>query len=230
MKNITPKDPAIHPQKRILQYQHIDGSFELTFGGAVLLMGYCFYVISQITLPDSFAANNLLPFTPLIAFVGGAFLIDYLVQRLRSRVTYPRSGYIAYKKPQPLKRSTRLFIWIGIPILAVILEALLFLNRSKFPAQNPDNFSFVMLGFSGLLFSGLWAIIGWKVALPRFYLIAAVSLLTSAGLFFNGIGGYLGWALFLAVMGAALLISGGVTLWQYLQNNPLLAETKPNEH
>jgi hypothetical protein len=225
MKDITPKDPAIHPQQRILQYLHIDGTFELTFGGAVLLMGCCFYVISQITLPDSFAANNLLPFTPLIAFVGGAILIDYLVQRLRAQVTYPRSGYIAYKKPQPLKRSTRLFIWIGIPILTVTLDALLFLNRSKFPAQNQDNLSFVMLGFSGLLFSGLWAIIGWKVALPRFYLIAAISLLASAGLFFNGIGGYLGWALFFGVMGVALLISGGVMLWKYLRSAPLPPES-----
>jgi hypothetical protein len=220
MKKITPRDPAIHPQQRVLQYQHIDGTFELTFGGAVLLMGGCFYVISQITLPDSFAANNLLPFTPLIAFVGGAFLIDYLVQRLRSRVTYQRSGYIAYKKPQPLKRSTRLFIWIGSPILTVTLNALLFLNRSKFPAQNQEPFSLLMLGFSGIVFSGLWAIIGWKVALPRFYLIAAVSLLTSTGLFFNGIGGYPGWALFLGMMGIALLISGGVTLWQYLRQTP----------
>jgi hypothetical protein len=225
MKKITPTDPAIHPKRRVLQYQHIDGTFELTFGGAILLMGCCFSLISQIPFPDSFAANNLLPFTPLIAFVGGAFLIDYLVQRLRARVTYPRSGYIAYKRPQPLKRSTRLFIWIGIPILTVALDALLFLNRSKFPAQSQDNLSFVMLGFSGLLLSGLWAIIGWKVSLPRFYLIAVVSLLTSAGLFFNGIGGYLGWALFFGVIGAALLISGGVTLWQYLRNNPFPAET-----
>jgi hypothetical protein len=229
MKEKTLTDPAAHPQKRVLQYQHIDGSFELTFGGAVLLMGCCFYVISQIALPDSFAVNNLLPFTPLIAFVGGAFLIDFLVQRLRSRVTYPRSGYIAYKKPQPLKRSTRLFIWIGIPILVVVLDALLFLNRSKFPAQSQGNFSFMMLGFFGLLFSGLWTIIGWKVALPRFYLIAAISFLTSTGLFFNGIGGYLGWAIFLGTLGAALLISGSVTLWLYLRNNQLPAETS-NEH
>jgi hypothetical protein len=221
MKETTSKDLAPDPQKRVLQYQHIDGTFELTFGGAVLLMGCCFYVISQITLPDSFAANNLLPFTPLIAFVGGAFLIDYLVQRLRSQVTYPRSGYIAYKKPQPLKRLTRLFIWIGIPILTVTLVALLFINRSKFPAQNQDYSSLLMLVFSGIVLSGLWVIIGWKVALPRFYLIAAISLLASAGLFFNGIGGYLGWALFFGVVGAALLISGGITLWKYLRQTPL---------
>jgi hypothetical protein len=224
MKETISKDLATDSQKRVLQYQHIDGAFELTFGGAVLLMGSCFYVISRITLPDSFAANNLLPFTPLIAFVGGAILIDNLIRRFRARVTYTRSGYIENKKPQPLKHSTRLFIWIGIPILTVMLEALLFLNRSTFPTQNQDNFSFTMLGFSGLLFSGLWAIIGWKVALPRFYLIAALSLLTSAGLFFNAIGGYSGWAILLGVMGVALLISGGVTLWQYWRNTPLPSE------
>jgi hypothetical protein len=222
MKETTPKDPAMHPQQRVLQFQHIDGTYELTFGGAFLLMGIGFYLLGQVTLPDSFVSRNIIPFAPLIAFVGGVFLIDYLVQRLRARVTYPRSGYIAYKKPHPLKRSTRLFIWIGIPILTVILDAFLFLNRSKFPAQNQDSMSFVLLGISGLLFSGLFVIMGWKIALPRFYLIAAVSLLTSAGLFFNGIGGYPGWALFLGVTGAALIISGGITLWRYLRQNPIL--------
>jgi hypothetical protein len=222
MKETTPKDPAMHHQKRVLQFQHIDGTYELTFGGAFLLMGIGFYLLGQITLPDSFVSRNIIPFAPLAAFVIGAILIDYAIQRFRTRVTYLRSGYITYKKPQPLKRSMRLFIWIGIPVLIVILNALLFLNRSKLPSLNQDYFSLLMLGFSSFLFSGLWVIIGWKVALPRFYLIAIISFLTGIGLFINGIGGYLGWALFLGVTGAALIISGGITLWRYLRQNPIL--------
>jgi len=228
MKDTTRQDPGIRPQQRVLQYQHIDGTYELTFGGASLLMGIGFCLLSRIPLPDSFLSRNIYPFAPLVAFVLGAILIDYVIQRFRARVTYPRSGYITYKKPQPLKRPMRLFIWIGIPVLVVVLDLVLFLNRSKFQTPNQDYFSLLMLGFSGLLFTGLWAIIGWKVALPRFYLIAIISFLTGTGLFINGIGGYTGWALLLGVMGTALLISGGITLGKYLHQNPEPKEM-PNE-
>jgi hypothetical protein len=123
----------------------------------------------------------------------------------------------------------RLFIWIGIPVFVVVLDALLFLNRSRFSTPNQDYFSLLMLGFSTLLFSGLWVIIGWKVALPRFYLIAIISFLAGTGLFINGIGSYLGWALSLGVMGTALLFSGGITLGNYLRQNPAPREL-PDEH
>jgi hypothetical protein len=228
MKDTSRQDPGTRPQQRVLQYQHIDGTYELTFGGAFLLMGIGFFILSRISFPDSFVSRNILPFAPLVAFTVGAILIDYAIKRFRARVTYPRSGYITYKKPQPLKRPMRLFIWIGIPVLVVVLDYLLFLNRSKFPTPNQDYFSFLMLGFSAVLFSGLWAIIGWKVALPRFYLIAIITFLTGTGLFINGIGGYTGWALLLGITGTALLISGGITLGKYLRQNPEPKET-PNE-
>jgi hypothetical protein len=225
MKKKIPEDPVAHSQLRALQYQHVDGGFELTFGGAFLLMAVCFYVITRIAASNSFLSNNLLPFTPLVVFVGGVYLMDTLVQRLRMRVTYPRTGYIDYQKPRPLKRSTRLIIWIGIPVLTVILLVLLFLNRSQFHTEGQDDMSILMPSFSGLLFSGLWMIAGWKTSLPRFYLIAAVSLLLSAGLFLNGVGGNTGMALLLGAMGVVLCVSGGLTLRHYLLKNPFPQET-----
>ncbi len=213
-------------QLRASQYQHVDGSFELTFGGAALLMAICFYGMSWITLPDSFFAGNILPFTPLAVFVGGTFLLDALVKRFRARVTTPRSGYISYLKPQPLKRSTRLVIWIGIPVITVILLTLLFLKRTQFQTGGQDSVTILMPSFAGLLFSGLWVIAGWKIALPRFYILAAISLLVSGMLFFNGVGGNSGMAVLFGVMGAALCASGGVTLWMYLRNTRL----SPDSH
>jgi hypothetical protein len=202
-------------QLHAIQYQHVDGSFELTFGGTMLLMAACIYLVSRLAHPDS----SLLSFAPLLVFVGGVYLIDNLVQRFRRRVTYPRTGFITYRKPQPLKRSTRLVIWIGVPLFTVLFLALLFLNRSKFPAGNQDSALPIIPVFSGFLFSGLWVIAGWKIALPRFYLIAAATLLVSAGLFVSGVGVYLGMALLIGAMGVLLCVSGGVTLWKYLHAN-----------
>ncbi len=201
-------------QLRAVQYQHVDGTFELTFGGTFLLMAASLYLVSRLEHPDS----SLISFASLLVFLIGVFLIDNLVQRFRRRVTYPRTGYITYRKPQSLKRSTRLVIWIGMPLLTAALGDLLFLYRSKFPMQSQDSALPVMPVFSGLLFTGLWVIVGWKIALPRFYLIAAASLLISAGLFVSGVGTYLGMALLFGAMGALLCASGSLTLWKYLRN------------
>ena len=212
-------------QLHAVQYQHVDGTFELTFGGTFLLMAVSLYLVSRLAHPDS----SLLSFVPLLVFVGGGYLIDNLVQRLRRRVTYPRTGFIAYRKPEPLKRSTRLVIWIGVPLFTVLFLAVLFLNRSKFPAGNQDSALPVIPVFSGLLFSGLWVIAGWKIALPRFYLIAAATLLISAGLFISGVGVYLGMALLIGAMGALLCASGGVTLWKYLRSTRSPQDNQPEE-
>jgi len=212
-------------QLHAVQYQHVDGTFELTFGGTFLLMAVSLYLVSRLAHPDS----SLLSFVPLLVFVGGGYLIDNLVQRFRRRVTYPRTGFIAYRKPEPLKRSTRLVIWIGMPLFTVLFLAVLILNRSKFPVGNQDSALPVIPVFSGLLFSGLWVIAGWKIALPRFYLIAAATLLISAGLFISGVGVYLGMALLIGAMGALLCASGGVTLWKYLRSTRSPQDNQPEE-
>ncbi|MDD5370454.1 MAG: hypothetical protein PHQ40_15330, partial [Anaerolineaceae bacterium] len=194
MKNNFPEDPVARSRRRAIQYQHVDGGYEFTFGGAILLMAVCFAIVGQLISANSFFSNTLLPFAPLVVFVGGGYLIDFLVQRFRMRVTYPRTGYLTYQKPQPLKRSTRWAIRIGIPLLTVVLLGITFLNRARFPTGNQDFASALMPSFFGLLFSGLWVVIGWKVSVPRFYLTAAVTLLVSAGLFLNGVGGNTAWA------------------------------------
>jgi hypothetical protein len=217
-------------QLRTLQYQHMDGTFELTFGGVFLLNAVCFYGFSRLEISNPSLTNGLLSFAPLVVFMGGIFLIDALVQRFRRRVTFPRTGYISYQKPKPLKRSTRLFIWIGIPVLTVITVVLLFLNRSKFPMeQNQDYAGNLIPGFFGVMFGGLYAIMGWKIALPRFFLVALVSLLVGAWLFVRGLQTYLGMAFIFGVTGVSLCISGGVTLWRYLLDTPLQEDASSTE-
>lgn len=229
MKRDFPEDPLKRPRLRAIQYQHIDGTFELSFGGVFLLLAACFYVVERIITSNSFMAGGLLPFVPLVVFVAGSFLIDALVQRFRMRVTYPRTGFIAYQKPRPFKRSIRRVIWIGIPALTAAFLAFLFLNRAAFQTTGQDYVSFLMPFFTGLLFSGLWVIVGWKISLARFYLIAAVSLLVTAGLFFNKVGGNTGMALLSGAMGGALCISGALTLRKYLRQNPVSQETSDAE-
>ncbi len=213
-------------QLRTVQYDHVDGTPELAFGGLFLLIAICSYIFAK--LPD--LSNSI--FSTLIimlAFVGGGFLIARLTQLLKERITYSRTGYVAYKRQgRPIKRSTRLMILIGVLLLTVTLLVLLFLNRLKFPTQSQDSTLYVMPGLTGLLFSGLWAIAGWKIALPRYYLIAAATFLIGAVLLVSGLGVNLGMALLFGAMSLILFTSGGVTLWKYLRQNPL-PEDAPDE-
>ncbi len=219
MNKDSHEDPLARPQLRAAQYQHVDGTFELTFGILFLLMAVSFYGISRVVTSNSFFAVNILPYAPLVIMVGGGYLLDALAKQLRIRVTYPRSGYMDSRKPQPLERSIRLIIWIGIPLLTLALLMILFMNRARFSGQiQGEGIPFLVLPFAGLLFGGLWSIAAWKIALPRFYLLAVVSLLTGVGLFFNRVSGYDGLAAFFGVMGAALCISGGLTLFLYIRH------------
>jgi hypothetical protein len=218
------KDPMDREKLRAVQYQHVDGSFELTFGGTFLLVAISFFLVSRVASSTS----SSLGFIPLLVFLGGAFLIDTLVRRFRTQVTYPRTGYISYLPPRPLEHPTRLVIWIGIPLLTVLFIGVLFLKRSAFPAQSQEYISYLLPGFSGLLFSGLFAIVGWKIALPRFYLLAVSALLIDVMLFINGVGGYPAMAWLFGGMGVLLSLSGSVTLWSYLRQTSQPVET-PDE-
>jgi len=204
-------------QLRANQYQHIDGTYELTFGITFLLMAASFWIISRAGDSNSFLVNNIYPWIPLVVFMGGIFLIDSLVKRFRLQVTARRSGYMEGRKLQPLKRSTRLAIWIGIPLLTIFLLVVMSLNRGKFRSEGQDSVSLLLPSFMGFIFGGFWIIAGWKLALPRFYIIALVSLAAAIFLFLNGMGGNPGMALFLGAMGSALSLSGGITLWRYLE-------------
>ncbi len=210
-------DELRRAQLRANQYQHVDGTFELTFGITFLLMAASFWGISQAGGSNSFLAKNVYPWIPLIVFLGGGILIDSLVKKFRLRVTVRRSGYMETRKPEPLKRSTRLAIWIGIPLLTIFLLVVLFFNRGKFQTGGQDGLSLLMAPFTGFLLGGLWIIAGWKLALWRFHLVGALSLIMSAAIFLGGLTGYGGMAVLLGGMGAALCVSGGITLWRYLR-------------
>ena len=100
-------------QLHAIQYQHIDGTFELTFGITLLLMAASFYGISRVASPTSFLAKDILPWLPLVVFVGGGIPGRCLVETVQDVSDGAASGYIETRKPEPLKRSTRWWFGLG---------------------------------------------------------------------------------------------------------------------
>jgi hypothetical protein len=206
-------------QKRLFRYDYVDGTPDLAFGGLCLAMTICFFIFA------AFPGLSSSTFSVIIIWVvlgGGGFLMSRLSHRLKEQITYPRTGYVAYSRQgRPIKRTTQLLIRIGLPLLTVILLAILFLNRSKFPAQSQDQVTYLNPGLMGFLFSGLLAIIGWKIHLLRYYLVAGAVFILSTVFLIGGSRGNLGLALISGSMSLILFLSGGVTLWQYLRHTHL---------
>jgi hypothetical protein len=214
-------------QKRLFRYDYVDGTPDLAFGGLCLVVAICFFIFAAFPGLSSSTFSAVIVW---VVFGGGGLLINWLSQRFKEQVTYPRTGYVAYRREgRSIKRKTQLLIRIGIPILTVILLALLFINRSKFPAQSQDQAIYLNPGLMGFLFSGIFTIIGWKIPLPRYYLIAAAVFLISIVFFISESGGNLGVALLSGAMSLVLFASGGLTLWKYLHRNPVSPETT-DEH
>ncbi len=115
-------------QNRITRYDYVDGTPDMAFGGLFLLMTVNFAIFASFPVISSSTFSALIM---LVVFSGGGLLIAWLSQKLKERVTFPRTGYVAYRRQgRPITRTTKLLIRIGLPFLTVILLAILFLNRN----------------------------------------------------------------------------------------------------
>jgi uncharacterized membrane protein len=194
---------------RAMQYHFIDGSFEFTFGGLCLLMAGYFTI--QTNMPESLL-STILSMSFVVITSGGVFLIDRLVRRFKEQVTYPRTGYIAYQRPQGVRSGMRAGFMLG---LAAIIGG----SMAAFITRSPRSMDW-MTGMTALVFAAALAWVGFRFALRRFYINAFLVFLSGFILTFIGMGNMPGLTLFYALAGGILLLSGGWTLLRYLHNHP----------
>jgi hypothetical protein len=209
-------DDLKQSQLRAIQYFYVDGTFEFSFGGLCLLLAIYFYF--QAILPESLLAT-LLNMAFILVVLGASFLINRLVHRLKEHLTYPRTGFVAYRPKYGLKLGVR--IAIGLT-LGFLFSTLIIIGIKK----NPNVMDW-MPGITGLFFGIVLAWIGFRSALPRFYLVALAIFVTGIGLAVSGIGYAMGLALVYGLTSLVLFISGSLTLWTYLRKNPEKVEEQP---
>ena len=186
------------------KYMYDDGLFEIASGLILLLVGLGLF--SWIAFTDiSSVLGIVLIAAILILAVSGGLLTKRAVEAVKERLTYPRTGYVAYKQEEP--RQSRLVV-ITTSLLATLVILLL-----------PDNLS-RMATMIGALLGIVLAVLGYRLAVTRFYIasfvVVATGLLTSA-LFDEE---FLGAAVILMISGAVLIFSGTAALLSYLKSNP----------
>lgn len=198
-------DDLRRPQLRALQYFYVDGTFEFGFGLLCLALATFFYLETRVQGWLSALVDGSL----VLVMIGGVWLAQRLMKRIKERLTYPRSGYLAYRREQGGRRGWRVAASLVIGGLVASIAAVLVTR----PHPGMD----VMSAFTGLVMGLVLAFIGLRAALPRLVLVAGASVVLGLGLSYSGLGNEVGLAAYYLTIAMLLFISGGLTLWAYLR-------------
>ena len=167
-------DDLKEPQLRALQYWIVDGVSELLVGFIFLLAAIIYYV--QASIPGSLL-SKILGIASVILVCGVGFGGRWMIQRIKERTTYPRTGYVAYKSGWKNKWN----VVIAIVVMALLLAHVVFTTVTD---TNLTNWGPVVCG---LLMGALMVQAGYRLDQPRFYLLAFFGVLVGIGLVLSGL-------------------------------------------
>ncbi|HET9590918.1 MAG TPA: hypothetical protein VFO91_19155 [Anaerolineales bacterium] len=199
-------------EQRLKRYWYTDGIAELIGGGMFVLLGL--YFALQEFLGQNSMLGGILQASLALLMIGGAIVSRKLVNALKTRLTYPRTGYVEYQVDE---RNMR---WRGIlaAIVAVSVSVLTIIFVRQF--QSFDS----LVAITGIIVGLILIVLRAKSAgLTRFYVLGLVSLVLGLVLSISGLPNGYSLGLFYGMMGVCFLISGGLTLRRYLIDNPLPA-------
>jgi hypothetical protein len=202
-------------EQRVKRYWYTDGIGELIGGGMFLLMGV-YFALQEFLGQDSLV-SGILQASLILVLIGGMFIGRRLINALKTRVTYPRTGYVEYQVEEGAIKSRR--IWIMLLAFAISALTMIFVRLFQFFDS--------IVAVTGVAVGLILVILRAKSArLARFYMLGAVSVLLGLGLSVSGLPNAYSLGLFYGLMGLCFMISGGLTLRRYLEENPLPAEAK----
>jgi len=195
-------------EKRAVQSFYDDGLNEIALGLVFLLLGGYFF--AQAAIPEGSPFNAVLSALFVLVILSSGFLVNRFIRFFKRRMTYPRTGYVAFKKKEPSPKRRAAAMIVG-GIIGASLAALYTLSpslKALFPALN------------GLLLAVAVLLIANKIGLVRFYALAAASAVIGVAVTAAGVGDLKGVSLYYGLFGAAVVISGLTALVVYLRRSP----------
>jgi hypothetical protein len=189
-------------EQKTLRYWYVDGLAEIFIGLLLAFVGLMILVQEQ--LPSGNWLRIALAVGLLAIIVLGGWLGGRMVKAVKARITYPRTGYVSYRKPSRQRRLRNFLIMIPIAALWTILVLIL----------GKGLIAWVPL-IDGLVLGAILWVAG--KGLLRFYLLAGLSLAVGGILAYFQIGGNAGQVVFDFIMGLSLAVSGTITLIHYLR-------------
>jgi len=196
-------------EQRVRRYWYTDGIAELVSGGMFLLLGLYFGILGYFE--EGSFVSVILQVSMVLVFIGGAFGVRWLVTNLKSRLTYPRTGYVEYRVKDNNTRKRRLLIVISAIVISAGTMVLV-----KYVGELQS-----MVLFTGLLVGAIFiALRGRSSGLKRFYVLGGLAIFLGVILAWSGLTEIYTLSLFYGLLGIAIMLSGGLVLRRYLAENP----------
>jgi len=194
------------------KYWYVDGLSEIAGGLIIFFAGLTYWFVAQM---DNTAYKFvLLTLAQPAVIILGSWLAQKILPLIKERVTYPRTGYLVFRKPVKKRRFHRI-LYVGL--IAAVVGALVTMISSALPER--------FLPFLSSIFLAMVSIyIGYHTAVRRFYRIGLVMLGFGAFLSYLNFSGPLPYTLLFSGTGLIWIISGIITLILYLRKTQPLAE------
>jgi hypothetical protein len=197
-------------QIKTTQYWYSDGVYELAFAALCLVLAL--FLLAQALQPKDTLIYSILVFSFVLILLGSGFLLARLINIIKARLTYPRTGYIAYQSKPKSTRWLSFLLGFSIATLVSFLVINGLITLSMLPA------------IAGLVFALVLLLFSVRTGLARFSLVGLIALLTGGVLSWLGIGDNLGLSIFFGLTGLTFALSGFCTLRSYLINTTLPEE------
>lgn len=197
-------------EQRIKRYWYTDGIAELAGGIMFILLGLYFGV--QGYAGENSLVSVVLQVSLALLMIAGMVGVRWLVNALKARLTYPRTGYVEYRVNE---RGARVRRWVVAGAALVIASASILLADTIRALDS-------MVLVTGLLVGVIFiALRGKSSGLKRFYVLGGLAIVLGIGLSFSGLAQAYTLALFYGLLGITILVSGALVLRRYLDENPL---------
>jgi len=198
-------DPVQQTIERTRRYWYIDGLSEIGAGSVICLVALFYALIGLLPVSNPYRA--MLGIGQVVVVLVGYWIAGRLVKTLKTRLTYPRTGYVSY----PSRRGRRA-VFMGLASMGTGLGAALVLTWVG--GRLPEN---LLPAISGAVIALTLAYLGTRTGVQRFYLVAAFTFLLGAATSSLALPDPWSNVLFFGGFGLAWIISGAVTLVHYLR-------------
>jgi hypothetical protein len=203
-------------EQRVKRYWFKDGIGELSGGGLFVVLGLFF--AGNECLPPNSLSRTLLDSSLILVLISGVFIARWFINLLKTRLTYPRTGYVEYppsKKNTPSRRILTAVIAMSVSILMILF------------GRATGSFNWIP-GFTGIAVGVILIMTQAQGGGMRFYILGGLSIILGLTFSFSSLSEAYSLGLFYGLTGASAMISGWVTLARYLRENPMPVE-KNNE-
>ena len=209
------EDRMMDIERRIKRYWYSDGIAEISVGGMFILLGLYFAV--QGYFGEDSTVSVILQVGMVLVMLAGFFVTQWLVNTLKARLTYPRTGYVEYRVKDNDAKQRRYVVMAVAAMIAI--ASMVLINYIR-------DLDSMVLG-TGFLIGVIFVVLrGKSSGVTRFYFLGGFSLLIGIVLSFDNLSQAYNLGLFYGLLGVALLVSGGLVLRRYLSDNPIPSDTE----